>query len=60
MRRVTLWIVSTIATVIVLFSYHTSTNSGTASAALTPVTPGGSSTAPTPRTSASASASSTT
>jgi len=50
-RRLTLWIVSTISAVVVLFSYHTSTGASTASAALAPQTPG---TTATPTASASA------
>jgi uncharacterized protein with FMN-binding domain len=44
-RRVTLWFVSTVSALVVLFSYHTSTNSGGASAsAIAPATPGSSAT----------------
>jgi uncharacterized protein with FMN-binding domain len=45
MRRVTLWIVSTVAALVLLFSYHTSTGAagGSQAAALGPSTPGTSS-----------------
>ena len=45
MRRLTLWIVSTVAALVLLFSYHTSTGAagGGQTAALSPTTPGTSS-----------------
>ncbi|MEN3357041.1 MAG: hypothetical protein V7637_1023 [Mycobacteriales bacterium] len=49
MRRVTFWLVSTVAALMMLFSYHTSTNraGGTPAAALAPVSPGASTPHPT-------------
>ncbi|GIF23385.1 uncharacterized protein with FMN-binding domain [Actinoplanes tereljensis] len=38
MRRITLWLFSTVAALVLLFSYRTSTNSGQVSAATTPMT----------------------
>lgn len=40
MRRITLWLVGTVSALVVLFSYHTSTNSpGAQAAAFAPATP---------------------
>lgn len=63
MRRITLWIVSTVSALVLLFSYHTSTGGGSAQAqsvALAPTTPGTASTATTPTATASPAPSSAT
>jgi uncharacterized protein with FMN-binding domain len=63
MRKITLWLMSTVAALVLLFSYRTSTDSGSAVAATLPATtapsPSSSSTAsPSPSPSASSSATS--
>jgi uncharacterized protein with FMN-binding domain len=54
MRKITLWLFSTVAAVVLLFSYRTSTNSGTEAAATAPATePSTSTTTTTPSSGAS-------
>ena len=58
MRRITLWLFSTVAALVLLFSYRTSTNSvETTSVAVHATTPATTPTAPNPSTSTSASSS---
>jgi uncharacterized protein with FMN-binding domain len=40
MRRITLWLMSTVAAIVLLFSYRTSTNGGAVAAAATATAPG--------------------